>query len=83
MNGAQLAEKGLSISTVERETGLLKDTLRVWEKRYGFPAPGRDENGERVYSREQVDKLIIIKRLIDRGRVRARSYACRWTNCSR
>jgi len=67
MNGAQLAEKGLSISTVERETGLLKDTLRVWEKRYGFPAPGRDENGERVYSRDQVDKLIIIKRLIDRG----------------
>jgi len=67
MNGAQLAEKGLSISTVERETGLLKDTLRVWEKRYGFPTPARDENGERVYSRDQVDKLIIIKRLIDRG----------------
>jgi DNA-binding transcriptional MerR regulator/methylmalonyl-CoA mutase cobalamin-binding subunit len=67
MNGAQLAEKGLSISTVERETGLLKDTLRVWEKRYGFPTPGRDANEERVYSRDQVDKLIIIKRLIDRG----------------
>lgn len=60
-------EKGLSISAVERETGLSKDTLRVWEKRYGFPKPGRDANGERVYRREEVEKLAIIKRLIDRG----------------
>ena len=37
------------ISAVERETGLSKDTLRMWERRYGFPAPGRDAQGERVY----------------------------------
>ena len=64
---ADTIEKGLSISAVERETGLSKDTLRVWEKRYGFPNPGRDANGERVYRREEVEKLVIIKRLIDRG----------------
>ncbi|MBK8767339.1 MAG: MerR family transcriptional regulator, partial [Burkholderiaceae bacterium] len=29
----------LSISAVERDTGLSKDTLRVWERRYGFPLP--------------------------------------------
>lgn len=56
-----------SIGAVERDTGLSKDTLRVWEKRYGFPMPGRDDNGERVYSVEQVEKLRIIKRLVDRG----------------
>ena len=56
-----------SISTVERDTGLTKDTLRVWERRYGFPAPSRDAHGERVYSREQVEKLRTIKRLLDRG----------------
>ncbi len=67
MDESELAGKGLAISTVERETGLAKDTLRVWEKRYGFPAPDRDANGERVYSRDQVEKLILIKRLIDRG----------------
>lgn len=67
MDESELGGNGLSISTVERETGLAKDTLRVWEKRYGFPAPGRDANGERVYSRDQVEKLIVIKRLIDRG----------------
>jgi len=58
---------GLSISTVERETGLSKDTLRAWEKRYRFPTPERDANHERVYSRRQVEKLIVIKRLIDQG----------------
>ena len=30
------------IATVEREIGIGKDTLRVWEKRYGFPVPVRD-----------------------------------------
>ena len=30
----------LSIAAVERETGLGKDTLRAWERRYGFPEKG-------------------------------------------
>ena len=56
-----------SIGSVERDTGLTKDTLRVWERRYGFPTPLRDAHGERVYSPEQVEKLRTIKRLLDRG----------------
>ena len=39
---------GISIAAVERDTGLGKDTLRVWERRYGFPQPLRDAFGERV-----------------------------------
>lgn len=57
----------LSISAVERDTGLSKDTLRMWERRYGFPEPLRDANGERVYPVSQVEKLQLIKRLMDRG----------------
>jgi MerR family transcriptional regulator, light-induced transcriptional regulator len=57
----------LSIAAVERDTGLSKDTLRVWERRYGFPTPGRDDIGERVYTLEQVEKLRIVKRLLDAG----------------
>ncbi len=57
----------LSIAAVERDTGLLKDTLRVWERRYGFPMPNRDAFGERAYPLEQVEKLRIIRRLIDAG----------------
>ncbi|MFN3716651.1 MAG: MerR family transcriptional regulator [Thiobacillus sp.] len=57
----------LPIASVERETGLSKDTLRVWERRYGFPAPTRDAKGERLYPLGQVRRLVQIKRLIDRG----------------
>jgi DNA-binding transcriptional MerR regulator/methylmalonyl-CoA mutase cobalamin-binding subunit len=57
----------LSIASVERDTGLSKDTLRVWERRYGFPAPERDAIGERQYPLEQVDKLRTLKRLLDLG----------------
>jgi len=57
----------LSISAVERDTGLSKDTLRVWERRYGFPKPLRDAFGERIYPLEQVDRLRAIRRLMDTG----------------
>lgn len=57
----------LSIAAVERDTGLSKDTLRVWERRYGFPTPERDNLGERAYTLTQVEKLRIIKRLLDAG----------------
>ncbi len=56
-----------SISAVERDTGIGKDTLRVWERRYGFPEPSRDAHGERTYPIEQVEKLRVIKRLMDQG----------------
>ncbi len=57
----------LSISAVERDTGLSKDVLRVWERRYGFPQPDRDANGERLYPIAQVERLRAIKRLMDAG----------------
>jgi DNA-binding transcriptional MerR regulator/methylmalonyl-CoA mutase cobalamin-binding subunit len=57
----------MNISAVERETGLSKDVLRMWERRYGFPKPGRDDNGERRYSPADVQKLRAMKRLMDIG----------------
>lgn len=57
----------LNISAVERETGLSKDVLRMWERRYGFPRPQRDDNGERQYTVAEIAKLHAIKRLIDAG----------------
>jgi DNA-binding transcriptional MerR regulator/methylmalonyl-CoA mutase cobalamin-binding subunit len=57
----------VSIAAVERDTGLSKDTLRVWERRYGFPQPQRDGYGERVYPLAQLDKLRLVKRLMDQG----------------
>src|SRR5512139_2290162 len=67
MNSIPLITPRLPIAAVERDTGLSKDTLRVWERRYGFPRPIRDSNGERVYPSDQVDKLRLLKRLMDQG----------------
>jgi DNA-binding transcriptional MerR regulator/methylmalonyl-CoA mutase cobalamin-binding subunit len=56
-----------NIAAVERDTGLSKDVLRMWERRYGFPQPERDANGERCYPADQVERLRLIKRLMDQG----------------
>jgi len=56
-----------NITAVERDTGLSKDVLRMWERRYGFPVPERDANGERRYPLEQLERLRLIKRLMDAG----------------
>lgn len=61
------AKVKFDIAAVERETGIGKDALRVWEKRYGFPVPERDEREERLYPQEQVERLRLIKRLLDSG----------------
>ena len=68
MNPApEAAAQGSSIAAVERDTGLSKDTLRVWERRYNFPQPGRDAHGERLYPPEQISRLRLVKRLLDAG----------------
>jgi cobalamin-dependent methionine synthase I len=56
-----------NIAAAERDTGLSKDTLRVWERRYGFPNPKRDASGERLYSTQQIEQLRLLKRLVDAG----------------
>ena len=39
----------------------------MWERRYGFPKPPRDDNGERQYTVPEIAKLRAIKRLMDVG----------------
>lgn len=39
----------------------------MWERRYEFPAPARDEFGERIYPMDQIEKLCLIKTLMDQG----------------
>jgi len=56
-----------NIAAVERDTGLSKDTLRVWERRYGFPKPLRDQHDERLYSLPELEKLRLLRLLIDYG----------------
>ena len=57
----------LSIGAVERDSGIARDTLRIWERRYGFPEPLRNDKGERIYPEGQLRRLQRIRRLLDQG----------------
>ena len=67
IEGGASESEGLPIASVEQATGIARATLRIWERRYGFPHPGRDERGERSYSGDQVQKLRVIAELMGRG----------------
>lgn len=67
VNPPDVAASTVTIGEAERRSGVPKDTLRVWERRYGFPTPVRDGSGDRTYTLEQVEKLRLIRILIDHG----------------
>lgn len=56
-----------NIGVVARMTGIPAATLRVWERRYGFPDTARTEGGHRLYSESDVQQLRWIKSKIDEG----------------
>jgi DNA-binding transcriptional MerR regulator len=57
----------LHIREVVRITGLRREQLYMWQRRYGFPDPSRDGFGDRVYPPEQVARLKLIKQLLSEG----------------
>lgn len=67
LTGLPAAEPLRSIAEVEADTGLARATIRIWERRYGFPAPLRDDRGERVYPADQVERLRLMKQLVEQG----------------
>ncbi|MBL8618993.1 MAG: MerR family transcriptional regulator [Deltaproteobacteria bacterium] len=58
---------GYRIKTVARLTGVPRNTLLAWERRYNLVEPDRADNGYREYTEEDVQRIIKIKRLVDRG----------------
>ena len=56
-----------NIGVVARMTGIPVATLRVWERRYGFPDAGRTAGGHRLYSENEVSRLRWVKSTIDEG----------------
>ncbi len=56
------------ISVVTRRTGLTQDLLRAWEKRYEAVRPFRTATARRLYTDDDVDRLRMLKILVDGGR---------------
>ncbi|NNB88403.1 MerR family transcriptional regulator [Corallococcus exiguus] len=57
----------LRIRTIARLTGIREATLRAWERRHGFPRPERSENNYRVYSRDEVEAVRRVAKLMEGG----------------
>jgi DNA-binding transcriptional MerR regulator len=55
------------ISAVARLTGISSHVLRVWERRYGVVEPGRSDSKRRRYHREDIQRLSLLKTLVDNG----------------
>jgi hypothetical protein len=63
---AQLPE--LTIGALSSATGVPVDTLRTWERRYGYPVPSaRSEGSHRRYSAETIGMIQLMVRALDLG----------------
>lgn len=56
------------IAVVAERTGLSQDVLRVWERRYGVVTPLRDPAGLRLYTDQDVHRLVLIQAAMRGGR---------------
>ena len=54
-------------SEIELRTGFGVEQLRKWRQRFGFPPAQYDAGGRAIYSRDTVDRLLVIKRLLEAG----------------
>lgn len=60
-------EPTLNVQAVEVRTGVTAETLRTWERRYGWPRPRRLPNGYRAYTEEDVSLIHAVKRELTAG----------------
>ncbi|MFP5285735.1 MAG: MerR family transcriptional regulator, partial [Thermoanaerobaculia bacterium] len=55
------------IGIAAKRTGLKPDLIRAWERRYGAVAPGRSDTRRRLYSDADVERLLLLRRVVDTG----------------
>lgn len=57
----------ISIGALSRATGIAIETLRTWERRYGYPVPQRKPSGHRVYPVDSIPRLRRVAQALARG----------------
>jgi DICT domain-containing protein len=67
MLSVDMSTTDLAIKDVAQRTGIAAGTIRMWEQRYGFPAPDRTAAGYRRYSEDDVEALRKVLALRHRG----------------
>lgn len=61
------ADLKLKIKDVADRTGVAPATIRMWEQRYGFPAPQRTASGYRLYDDQDVEAIRTVIAMRRRG----------------
>ncbi len=59
--------EGHQIKVVAQRTGLSTHVIRVWERRYNAVTPKRTASGRRIYTNTEIDRLLLLKRVIACG----------------
>jgi DNA-binding transcriptional MerR regulator len=55
------------IKTVETMTGISRNTITAWERRYSLLKPDKDKSGYRAYTDAHISKLKRVKALLEEG----------------
>ncbi|MBD3217371.1 MAG: MerR family transcriptional regulator [candidate division Zixibacteria bacterium] len=55
------------IKVVEKRTGLSSHVIRIWERRYGAVTPERTESNRRMYTDEEIDRLVLLRKATEAG----------------
>ena len=66
----------LSIKTVAQMANLSIDTIRAWEKRYRAVVPLRAQGGRRQFSRNDVERLVLLREIVAAGTAISRVAHC-------
>lgn len=56
-----------SIKEIANQTGVNAFTIRIWEKRYNLTNPMRTDTNIRVYSQDDLHKILAVATLVKRG----------------
>ncbi len=64
----QVRDNGtLSIGNLSKATGVPVDTLRTWERRYGFPVAQKADSGHRSYTISDIRHVYLTKTALEQG----------------
>lgn len=66
-NDRTVDEARFSIRLAARMSGISPHTLRMWERRYGFPVPERTPGGARRYTEADVTNLKLVAQALETG----------------
>jgi hypothetical protein len=61
------ASNQFSIHDAAAASGLTPSVIRVWEERYGWPAPKRHRNGYRAFATHEIEELKRVAELVKNG----------------